>query len=521
MYRPPRPHRRRSLRAVAATCLIVATVVASCSGDGAGPDRRASGGSDATTTSAAPTYRPRFEPGPCDPARVPSRAKVDCGTLVVPENREVPHARQVRLPVAILRATATPKQPDPIVYFSGGPGYAGVEAIKGFTDLAPDRDVITFDQRGTGHSVPSLDCPEVDDATYHLFETTDPPEQESAGMTAAFATCRLRLANARVDLSMYDTPTVADDVADLRTALGIDRWNLYGASYGTTVALEVLRRHPQGVRSAVLDSVYPPDIPPGGTSALASAERVFDTLFAGCAADAACHRAHPDLRAELRTAVDRLNTHPYALTLDVDGRTLQGRFTGTDLVGGLFNALYDSSLIPLLPYFIGQVAHGNVGLLDGVAQDGISFLVTAAEGQSASVDCADRQRLVDRDALAAAIASHPDDALIVTARPIPQICPTWDVPSVDASFNRIESTKVPTLVFGDEYDPVTPPADSERTARELGPAATFVRFPGLGHGASGEPCPRSIMQAFVAHPEAKVDTGCVTTMGPPKFVEPG
>jgi pimeloyl-ACP methyl ester carboxylesterase len=166
------------------------------------------------------------------------------------------------------------------------------------------------------------------------------------------------------------------------------------------------------------------------------------------------------------------------------------------------------------------VAHGNVGLLDGVAQDGISFLVTAAEGQSASVDCADRQRLVDRDALATAIAEHPDDALIVGARPIPQICPTWDVPSVDASFNHVEPTKVPTLVFGDEYDPVTPPADSERTARELGRAATFVRFPGLGHGASGEPCPRSIMQAFVAHPDAEVDTGCVAAMGPPRFVEP-
>ena len=92
------------------------------------------------------------------------------------------------------------------------------------------------------------------------------------------------------------------------------------------------------------------------------------------------------------------------------------------------------------------------------------------------------------------------------------------MPSAPKTYNIITTTKIPTLVFGDEYDPITPPANSERTATELGAAATFVLFPGLGHGAiRARPCPLHIYQAFVAAPTAKVDTGCVAAMPAPDF----
>ena len=508
--------RTAQVRVVAASvALALAVGSAACSDEE--PDGAAHR-DDTTSTTTAPTYAPVFEPGECDPERVPQLREVDCGTLVVPENREVPDARQVRLPVAIVRATETPARDDPIVYFSGGPGYSGLDAAKTFDrlGLGLDRDVITFDQRGTGGSEPSLDCPEVDVATYELFETTDPPAAEEARLRAAFAACRSRLTNGGVDLSMFDTPTVAQDVEDLRVALDVDEWNIFGASYGTTVALEVLRQQPGTVRSAVLDSAYPTDVGPG-SDLVANADRAFETLYAGCAASAACSAAHPDLRAEVREAVDLLDASPFALELEVEGRTLQGRFTGKDLVAGLFNAMYDTSLIPLIPTFVGEVAAGNVALLDQVAREGIAFLVTAAEAQSSSVDCADRQRLVDQDEVAAGVAAKPDYGVLAIVRPLPQLCPEWDVPSVDASFNELAPTEVPTLVFGNEYDPVTPPANSERTAKALGDAATYVFFRGLGHGAFHQPCPRSILEEFLAEPGNAPDTSCAASMTPPDF----
>ena len=503
-------------RTLAVVCSL-ALVAGACSSSEARPAASDTSSSSTTTT---PAYEPVFEPGACDPARVTEKtATVECGTLVVPEDRSKPTARTVRLPVAILRASVEPKQPDPIIYFSGGPGYAGLQSANHWAkiQLKTDRDIITFDQRGTGKADPSLDCPEVDDATFAMFETSKPPIDETPPMLDAFDRCRDRLTGEGIDLDMYDTPVVADDVADLRRALKLDQWNIFGISYGTTVALEMLRSHAEGVRSVVIDSVYPPDALLGPL-VFGEADRVFNTLVHGCAADAACAAAHPDLGAELDRAVARLDASPYALDITVGDRVVKGKFTGTDLIGGLFNALYDTELIPLLPLFIKSVADGNTGILDGVAQDGITFLTTAAEGQSASVDCADRERLVDQAKLTQAVKDNPRYGLLAAARPIPQICPAWNVAPVDEAFNEVHETTVPTLVFGDEYDPVTPPATSERTARSLGASATFVKFPGLGHGATdAHPCPMSIFRAFIDTPTVKPDTSCVASMPPPKW----
>lgn len=502
--------------------LVIALAAASCSKDAATTATTtttiASSAAASTTTLVA--YEPVFTSGACDPARVPpAPAVVECGTLSVPANRSKPDGAKVELPVAVLKASKEPKQPDPIVYFSGGPGDAGLQSSIRWSalPLAPDRDVITFDQRGTGTAKPSLDCPEVDTATLNMFETPLPPAEEAPAVVKAYGACHDRLVKEGIDLGDYNTINVADDVADLKRALKVDTWNLFGISYGTAVALEVMRTHPEGVRSTLIDSVYPPDVG-FGAATFDDADRVFTVLIDGCAKQPACVAAHPDLRAELQTAVDRLDTTPYSLDIKVKDRTLKGQFTGTDLVGGLFNAMYDSDLIPLIPYFIKQVADGNVAILNAVASDGIATLTDGSEGQTVSVECGDRQRLIDQAQVQKSIASHPLYGLISAGRPLPQICPSWKVPSVPKAYNTIPTTKIPTLVFGDEYDPITPPANSERTAKELGSAATFVLFPGLGHGAiRARPCPLQIYQAFVAAPTAAIDTSCVAAMPAPDF----
>ena len=510
-------------------CLAVAALVMALVSCSAEPDRlsptdavRAEPRSTTTTTVA---YEPRFVPGECDLERLflpPER--VDCGELVVPEDRSDPSGAQVRLPVAIVRATQVPTHSDPVIYFSGGPGYRGLDAAGSWAalPLVADRDIITFDQRGTGGSTPNLDCPEVDDAIFAAFGKADDPGVEATDVERAYMACRRRLTGDGVDLARYNTVEVANDVADLRRALGIDQWNIFGISYGTTVAMEMLRAHPDGVRSAVIDSVYPSDVQLG-VATLESAERAFNLLVEQCAASTTCRAAHPDLRAELVIAADRLNKAPFELDVEIptsDGglRVVHGRFTGTDLVAGLFNALYSKDLIPLLPFFIGEVARGNVELLSGVAQDGIDFLVSPAEAQAASVECADRQRLVDRNQLRRAMERHFAFGAITALRPLPQICREWAVPSAEPAFNRITPTEVPTLVSGNEFDPVTPPEQSRHAAEALGEAATFVWFRGLGHGAVGDStCPTSIFRAFVADPGAPLDTSCAAAMPSAQF----
>ena len=507
--------------AVLAVLAVLTSVVAGCSSDDeAGtPDPEAA---ETTTTAAQADYVPMFEPTACDSDRVPEdTATVECGTLVVPEDRTEADGPQVRLPVAIVRTASPTKQPDPIIYFSGGPGYPGIESSNGFVraGLSPDRDLIFFDQRGTGAAEPSLDCPEYDESTYQLFETTDPPLAEAERQIAALVACRERLIAEGIDLAQYDTPTTAADVADLRTALGIDEWNLFGISYGTAVALEVLRAHPEGIRSVVIDSVVPPDEPLSMTEDFEEARRVFGVLYAGCAASAECAAAHPDLEQDLRDVVALLDADPNAKTITQTSRPVEARFTGGDLVAGIWNAMYDTTLIPLIPFFIGQMKAGNRAVLDPVASEGLAFVTGAAEGQTASVDCADLQVYVDEAQLRDTGLTDPLFGTLASAQPIPLVCDEWDVPSVEEGFHEIPESDVPVLVFGNEYDPITPPEGSEHVADALGAKATYVEFPGLGHGATtAAPCPLAIFQAFVADPTAGVDTACVATMPPPAWV---
>jgi pimeloyl-ACP methyl ester carboxylesterase len=241
------------------------------------------------SASAAPpapaAVSPRFEKAAC-PIAVAAGERIDCGVLVVPEHRGKRSSRAIRLPVMILRSTATAPAPDPVVYLPGGPGLSSVEGRttgKGNPFLA-ERDQILLEGRGNKFAQPSLACPEL-----------NAPRTASAAeavQTAAVARCRAALVAAGADLDGYTSAESADDLDDLRRLLGIRQWNLIGFSYGTRLAQTVLARHPEGVRSVVLDSVLPIDVNYDEMAA-SVLRRALDLVFDGCATDRQATHAIP------------------------------------------------------------------------------------------------------------------------------------------------------------------------------------------------------------------------------------
>lgn len=508
---------RRALPLLLASLLSVAA----CTSGGQDDDDTAGDASTTTGTVASVVYEPSVEPADCDDA-VPDDPMVECGVLTVPIDRTDPDAGDVLLPYAVLRSPVAEPQPDPIVYFSGGPGGDGREIAAFLLEIGiagGARDVIVFDQRGTGASTPSLDCSEADDSAWRLLGAADDPAPELAIADDAVARCRARLVDAGVDLDAYDTPTTAADADDLRRALGIERWNLFGVSYGTTVALEVLRHAPEAVRAVVLDSVYPPDRPADASVLVENAQRAIDTLIDGCAADAACAAAHGDVGARLVALVDSWNADPYELTVDdASGQPRHLVITGYDVIAGLWNAMYDSELIAVLPSLVQPLLErlpiAEV-VVEQLATAGIEQLTDSAEGVALSVDCADRQHLGGPPA-ADVLADRPEFASLLTLGGV-RNCELWDVESVDPSFNLPVTSDVPALVLGTEYDPITPPADARRAARTLR-GSTYVELPGLGHGAVfAHECPRSLLLAFFDAPGGELDTQCVETMRGPAW----
>jgi pimeloyl-ACP methyl ester carboxylesterase len=160
---------------------------------------------------------------------------------------------------AVYGVRARGPKPDPILFLTGGPGGSGLAEGPGVAkDWRPDRDVIFLDQRGALKSEPFLSCPEIDNFMAHTVGLSWSSPSTAKQDAAATRTCRHRLAAVGADLAAYNTTESASDVADLRIAMGIDRWNIYGISYGSDLALQVLRDHPAGIRSLVIDAVLPP-----------------------------------------------------------------------------------------------------------------------------------------------------------------------------------------------------------------------------------------------------------------------
>jgi hypothetical protein len=221
----------------------------------------------ATVASASAGATARFVPGACPERRVPLEARealknARCGVLEVPENRTKSTSPTIRLRVAIVPAVTSTPSPDPLVYMAGGPGSAAIQHAALLVDAGfnRDRDLIILAQRGTLHSEPTLACPEIDRFNARAVGLDHNAASTRRQHVAATRACRRRLVAEGIDLAGYNTTENAADFADLRTALGIAEWNVFGVSYGTDLALSYMRDHPQGIRSVAIASVVPPSV---------------------------------------------------------------------------------------------------------------------------------------------------------------------------------------------------------------------------------------------------------------------
>ena len=466
-----------------------------------------------------------YHPGPCPFGDLPATAvRIDCGTLVVPETRGS-DARWVSVAVARLRTNAAVPA-DPVLYLEGGPGGSALSSAERWTDppspILERHDVILVDPRGTGYSSPRLTCdPEFED-----------PANDELEEPALLETCHRRLTDDGIELDRYNTLDTADDLVDLRHALGLERWNLLGVSYGTRLALELMQRDPAGTRAAVLDSVYPPGVR-GIDEQAANAYDALHALLEGCAGDATCARDHPDLEARLLATVDRLDRRP--VTIDLDDGTGEGGtepydYAGADLVDDLFFALYDNALIPDVPDIVELAVSGDVqGAADLLAPE-LAPIPTDepiveddelapeevirpddSDGLFYTVECREEVPNSSRAGIDAASTDIPPalrEDLVFGAEFELDSCESW--PVTPAPLSPVTSD-VPTLLLGGAYDPITPLRWAHEAARTLS-RSEVVAFDGIGHAAiDGGRCPLDMIEAFLDDPTRSVGDSCTTT----------
>lgn len=487
-----------------------------------------------TTTSAPATTSTTVQPTGSEYVAancefdIPAGREVECGWLEVPEDRSDLSKGTISLHVAIFSSESDNPAPDPVVYLEGGPGGEILEAIPlvfedRFAHLLADRDLIIFDQRGTGYSRPSLACPELRELGLELIEQDLPPAEVRELELGALRECRARLVEDGADLDSYSSLASAADLGDLRTALGIEEWNLYGISYGTRLALTAMRAHPEGIRSVVLDSVLPPEVDLYAEAA-GNLDRALTELFEGCAEDDVCSGAYPNLEADFYQLLDELEADPViAPVSDVfTGETYQAIVDGATLGGVVYQALYSEDAIPIIPRMINSVGSGDTYELSVLLSSFLANGEFVSAGMQFSVQCAEEVTFTTSEAIEAAFADYPRldvvfDAVSNIGPGIFDICDLWGAGDAPSSENEPVSSDIPTLVLAGEYDPITPPRWSESAASAL-ENSTFVFLPGVGHGPSGSvDCAQSILLDFISDPTAPVDTRCTSTMTGPQW----
>jgi pimeloyl-ACP methyl ester carboxylesterase len=517
--KPATPRRSRvAVLIAAASALAVAVVLAA-------------GASGATTPT--PSLAAKFVPGPCPKpgGPIPKLKNATCGQLIVPEDREHPNGKTISLSVVTIAAEAAIPKPDPIVWLAGGPGDDAISevgmALAG--DLNRNRDVIFMSQRGTYTSTPKLTCNVVD----HWAEKTlnMPYNAPATGRAYVAATkkCRAELVAKGVDLGAYNSLESSNDLDELRQALGLKEWNVYGISYGTDLALNYMRMHPQGVRSVGIDGIFPPPLA-GGVASWASAGEGINAIFKACDEDAKCHRRYGDIGATWRRLVNKYERSPETVRVPVQG--VKGK-VAVKISGGMllqWTVSPGTHLAGTVPASIDALAHGNpvpvastwaapklnpAGI--GVLSNGLFYGVSCGEWvpyeSEAEVVAAGRKAF---PTLASSIWKNSPNLPFMREN-----CAAWNVPKVPAEVRDVTRSQIPTLVISAQFDGQTAASFGPRVARTL-PNSTVVTIPNGAHVAFASPSPKAnacaqqIARSFFDVLN-EANTGCVAKVPPPEF----
>ena len=477
---------------------------------------------------------PRFEPAPCPKLTgADELAKASCGYLVVLENHSRPTGRTIRLLVAKYPGRSPEKRVDPVVYLAGGPGDIAPLEVNGFiaADFIRDRDILVVSQRGTMFSEPALTCAPLDDFSRELLGMRFYSEATERAHLAATEACHRQLTATGADLSAYNSTESAADFADLRKVLGIAAWNVYGASYGSYLAQTLIRDHPEGIRSVVLDSVLPPTYTiPGNWWVTRTA---FDNLFHACAADTVCNAAHPHLEATFTRLVNKLEAEPLTTTVSdpATGKDVKVILDGGALVDWLRNQNYAVPLLRAAPERIDGLAAGRSDSIEAIAKDragrapppGLD-VPALGYGLSYGVSCReDYPFATQADLAAAGRQAFPDYPASIQGEGVGgwayvnQDCrDVWKVPAAPEAMRQPVASSIPTLLISGSFDTLTSLAGAQAAAAKLS-KATIISIPGVGHVVAPQsPCTQTVIASFLADPVTP-DTSCIGTLKPPTF----
>ncbi|KGJ94934.1 alpha/beta hydrolase [Colwellia psychrerythraea] len=436
------------------------------------------------------------------------RSQVKCGKLEVPENYQKPNGDKISINFAVLPAIDNSEYKAPLMFLAGGPGQAAVELATGlnrvFREVRKTRDIILVDQRGTGESS-ALSCEfeAVDNVYSTLPDALNPQEVKDC------------VSQFKGDVTQYNSENAIRDFDAIRAALGHEKLNIYGGSYGTRAGLVFMRMFPDSLESVVLDSVGPIEVPIGMFGQ--SGARSFNLLIENCKNSDSCHKAFPDLAEEFQTVKARLAKDPVSIDILHPrlGTPTKLVVDETKFTGNLRFQLYGMEGRSMVPLVIHQAFLGNyqplIGLMartegEQLVYTGLLFNIVCNE---------DMPRLSAQDKATDANNNFDGkDSHLAWD----MVCPFFPKYSPSEDFYQSVTADIPTLILSGNLDPVTPPSNGEYSAKTL-PNSHHIIVENASHTVAMSTCASDIINEFLTSKTPKeLDESCLKDIPQESFM---
>lgn len=444
-----------------------------------------------------------------------TKRTADCGHLYVRKHFSEKVAKTVRIPVVIFKAKQRPKH-DPVLFLPGGP--ASVLASPEFTPVywenyldqfswLNQRDIIVFDYRGTGESIPKLEC------EYTSNIPLSDPKQSN--LFERLSSCAQTIKKIGVDIASYSTLSIASDVIQLRKALKLDKWNLVAVSYGTRVAMEVLRAEQEPIRSIVMSGLVPPlNMEPDVHDLKKGFALTMEKVIKRCDVQNECRERYGDLMNSLIGALNKLDKNPEEIWLTGYFDNLVKNPIVLDdslFLSLLMYAMYTREGLSRIPSYIEDGNARRFGRFGPLIEE---YLIQSIDGSYNellyhAVYCNDDGSLKSEYRAAGSGLSYYLDSWLSDRN----LC--------DALHHSGENTRlpafttisdIPALIIIGELDPVSRPEWGVRVARRFKNSYVYSS-PNESHGALFSDCSRKIIEKFLSEPKVRPDDQCLSNEG--------
>ncbi len=440
-----------------------------------------------------------------------------CGYIDVP-NDYFNKTATYSLPIAIKKTTSENKLP-PLIFLAGGPGSSSIENYTYWLERMgyKDRDIIVYDQRGTGFSKPFLECDEINKKynESNLFNQnniniySDEFDEDTFNQYFRenylnnFTECKQKLIDDNQSPIYFNSRNSAYDLEAIRKTFNLEKITILGVSYGTRLALEYMYLYPLNIDSMILDSVLPENVEKNSVE-LTKTKNVVIKLFDLCANDIICQQTYPNLKNEFLYIIDKLNQTPYEKTYisTKTGEENNVILTGSEVSRYVYLKSYNENYISTLPFLIHYV-------YQNLLVDDYTYIDSLIESNGFNSDYGEYFSNIMQMIVNYNDSPFNYDNLIYNYENLGEyedvfrkinIFSIWLEYSTFSQKNHLKEYKfnnnIPTLILSGELDPNTPVVYAQNVHDRLN-NSTMLVFKNTAHDVEKNSCGRETIQKFL------------------------